>query len=331
MNKITDNISIVLPVFNEEAGILDTIDVLENFITNQLPRYELIFVDDGSQDTSVQLIQQAQENYDNIRLVQFSRNFGHQLAITAGIRYATGDAVVVMDADLQDPPAVIPEMIDKWHDGYDVVYGKRLSRDGESWFKKVTAKAFYRILHAMTSVDMPVDTGDFRLMDKKVVAELKTMDETEPFVRGMVSWVGFKQTDVSYERQERNAGVTKYPLKKMLRLATDGLTSFSDLPLKLTNWLGGLAIAIGFGYGLVSLFTGFSTLQFAVTAMFLLTGLIMVSLGIIGVYLYRMFESSRQRPLYIVARTTGFPSNRAVTPRQATMTFQQPTLQRHAN
>ncbi len=136
MNKITDNISIVLPVFNEEAGILDTIDVLENFITNQLPRYELIFVDDGSQDTSAQLIQQAQENYDNIRLVQFSRNFGHQLAITAGIRYATGDAVVVMDADLQDPPAVIPEMIDKWHDGYDVVYGKRLSRDGESWFKK---------------------------------------------------------------------------------------------------------------------------------------------------------------------------------------------------
>ena len=200
MTNKSELISIVLPVFNEEDGITSTIDTLEKFISNQPQNFELIFVDDGSKDKSVELIEQEQAQYSNIKLVQFSRNFGHQLAITAGIRYTNGDAVVVMDADLQDPPEVIVDMIKKWHDGYDVVYGKRISRDGESLFKKITAAAFYRTLKHITSVHIPVDTGDFRLMDVKVVNQLKRMNEPDPFVRGMVSWVGFKQTDVNYER-----------------------------------------------------------------------------------------------------------------------------------
>ncbi|MHA8111442.1 glycosyltransferase family 2 protein [Lactobacillaceae bacterium Melli_B4] len=309
-------ISIVLPVFNEEAGIQHTIDILENYVASQPEAYELIFVDDGCRDRSATIIQEAEQQYSNIRLVQFSRNFGHQLAITAGIRYTSGDAVVVMDADLQDPPSVIPEMVKKWQAGYDVVYGKRLERDGESWFKKVSASAFYRILHQLANIDIPLDTGDFRLMDRKVVKVLSKMDEPDPFVRGMVSWVGFKQTAVTYERDERTAGTTKYPLSKMLHLAANGVTSFSDVPLKLVNVLGSVIIAIGLIYGIVSLFTGFTTLQFAIVSMFVLFGTLMLMLGIISAYLYRIFETSRERPLYVVAKTSGF-KNKATQLKQA--------------
>lgn len=309
MITLTDKISIVLPVYNEEEGITHTIEVLETFIANRPEKYELIFVDDGSKDKSAELIEKSQKKYINIRLIKFSRNFGHQLAITAGIRYATGDAIIVMDADLQDPPAVIPEMITKWHEGYDVVYGKRVSRDGESWFKKTTAKAFYQLLDAITNIDIPTDTGDFRLMDKRVVEELKKMNEIEPFVRGMVSWVGFRQTEVKYERQAREVGVTKYPLNKMIRLAIDGVTSFSDFPLKLTNWAGATLMTTGFIYGSVSLLTGFTTIQFAITSMFLISGIILMSLGVTGLYLYRVFEASKNRPLYVVAQTKGFEKN----------------------
>ncbi|GAA6113314.1 MAG: glycosyltransferase family 2 protein [Apilactobacillus sp.] len=305
-------ISIVLPVFNEEEGILNTIEVLENFINCQIETYEIIFVDDGSVDSSVDIIRQAQSQYDNIKLVEFSRNFGHQLAITAGIRYATGDAVVVMDADLQDPPSVIPNMIEKWQEGYDVVYGKRLIREGESFFKLFSAKAFYRIMRKVANIDIPLDTGDFRLMDRKVVDALSKLNEPEPFVRGLVSWVGFKQTAVSYERQERTSGVTKYPLSKMLRLATDGITAFSEIPLKIVNYVGIISIIAGFLYGLVTIFTGISTLTFAITLMLILSGSIMLALGIIGDYLYRTFDASKQRPQYVVAQSYGFakrPSN----------------------
>ncbi|MBW1606367.1 glycosyltransferase family 2 protein [Lactobacillus sp. Sy-1] len=303
-------ISIVLPVFNEEAGIKHTIEILENYVASQPEEYELIFVDDGCVDRSATIIQEAEQQYDNIRLIQFSRNFGHQLAITAGIRYASGDAVVVMDADLQDPPSVIPAMVSKWRDGYDVVYGKRLQRDGESWFKKFSASAFYRILHKLANIDIPLDTGDFRLMDRKVVKVLSKMDEPDPFVRGMVSWVGFKQTAVEYERDERTAGTTKYPLSKMLHLSMNGITSFSDVPLKLVNVVGALMIAIGVIYGFVSLFTGFATLQFAIFSMFELFGISLLMLGIVSAYLYRIFETSRERPLYVVAKTSGFQQER---------------------
>ncbi|CAI2552934.1 putative glycosyltransferase [Apilactobacillus kunkeei] len=304
-NKI-NKISIVLPVYNEEAGIKNTIEVLENFVECQIETYEIIFVDDGSVDSSVDIIRHAQSQYENIRLVEFSRNFGHQLAITAGIRYAKGDAVVVMDADLQDPPSVIPNMIEKWQEGFDVVYGKRLIREGESFFKRFSAKAFYRVMHKVANVDIPLDTGDFRLMDRKVVDALSKLSEPEPFVRGLVSWIGFKQTAVTYERQERNAGVTKYPLTKMIRLASDGITSFSEIPLKIVNYTGFISIIAGVIYGLITVFTGISTLTFAISLMCVLSGMIMLALGIIGDYLYRTFDASKHRPQYVVSNSYGF-------------------------
>ncbi|CAI2553479.1 putative glycosyltransferase [Apilactobacillus kunkeei] len=304
-NKI-NKISIVLPVYNEEAGIKNTIEVLENFVECQIETYEIIFVDDGSVDSSVDIIRHAQSQYENIRLVEFSRNFGHQLAITAGIRYAKGDAVVVMDSDLQDPPSVIPNMIEKWQKGFDVVYGKRLIREGESFFKRFSAKAFYRVMHKVANVDIPLDTGDFRLMDRKVVDALSKLNEPEPFVRGLVSWVGFKQTAVTYERQERNAGVTKYPLTKMIRLASDGITSFSEIPLKIVNYTGFISIIAGVIYGLITVFTGISTLTFAISLMCVLSGMIMLALGIIGDYLYRTFDASKHRPQYVVSNSYGF-------------------------
>ncbi|GLB47261.1 glycosyl transferase [Philodulcilactobacillus myokoensis] len=304
-----DLISVVLPVFNEELGITNTIETLEKYVQSQPEDYELIFVNDGSKDKSPALIEQAQKKYDNIKFVQFSRNFGHQLAITAGIRYTKGDAVVVMDADLQDPPTVIPKMVEKWREGYQVVYGKRKARDGETFFKKFTAKMFYRILDSMAKIHIPVDTGDFRLMDRQVVNVLDQMNEAEPFVRGMVSWVGFKQGAVLYERHARNAGKTKYTLPKMMRLAMDGITSFSDAPLKLANVLGATSMILGVLYFLITLFTGFSTLTFAVFLMLFLSGCIMITIGIVGYYLFRVFEESKKRPLYIVAKTSGFENN----------------------
>ncbi|CAI2552908.1 putative glycosyltransferase [Apilactobacillus kunkeei] len=309
MPNKTNKISIVLPVYNEEAGIKNTIEVLENFVECQIETYEIIFVDDGSVDSSVDIIRHAQSQYENIKLVEFSRNFGHQLAITAGIRYAKGDAVVVMDADLQDPPSVIPNMIEKWQEGFDVIYGKRLIREGESFFKRFSAKAFYRVMRKVANVDIPLDTGDFRLMDRKVVDALSKLNEPEPFVRGLVSWVGFKQTAVTYERQERNAGVTKYPLTKMIRLASDGITSFSEIPLKIVNYTGFISIIAGIIYGLITVFTGISTLTFAISLMCVLSGMIMLALGIIGDYLYRTFDASKHRPQYVVSNSYGFNSH----------------------
>ena len=319
MPNKTNKISIVLPVYNEEAGIKNTIEVLENFVECQIETYEIIFVDDGSVDSSVDIIRHAQSQYESIRLVEFSRNFGHQLAITAGIRYAKGDAVVVMDADLQDPPSVIPNMIEKWQEGFDVVYGKRLIREGESFFKRFSAKAFYRVMRKVANVDIPLDTGDFRLMDRKVVDALSKLNEPEPFVRGLVSWVGFKQTAVTYERQERNAGVTKYPLTKMIRLASDGITSFSEIPLKIVNYTGFISIIAGIIYGLITVFTGISTLTFAISLMCVLSGMIMLALGIIGDYLYRTFDASKHRPQYVVSNSYGFnnhPGNIATIKKQ---------------
>lgn len=299
-------ISIVLPVYNEEEGIIKTIEVLEHFIEKQPQDFELIFIDDGSLDSSVALIKSMQQKFLNIKLIEFSRNFGHQLAILAGIRYTMGDAVVVMDADLQDPPAVIPAMIKEWQDGAQVVYGKRKSREGESWFKKTSATIFYRLLQRVASINIPVDTGDFRLMDRRVVNELRKMNETDPFVRGLVSWVGFKQTSVEYERQERFAGSSKYPLKKMINLALSGITSFSDFPLKLLIWTGGLSLCFSGIYLLTSLIIGFTELKFLICTLFGLVGLSLIGMGLLGIYIYKTFQASRKRPLYIVSETSGF-------------------------
>ncbi|HIZ96461.1 MAG TPA: glycosyltransferase family 2 protein [Candidatus Ligilactobacillus excrementavium] len=299
-------ISIVLPVYNEEAGIVKTIEVLENFVEKQPQDFELLFIDDGSTDTSVSLIKAMQQKYLNIKLIKFSRNFGHQLAISAGIRYTMGDAVVVMDADLQDPPSVIPEMIKEWKKGAQVVYGKRKSRAGETWFKKISASLFYRFLQKIASINIPLDTGDFRLMDRRVIKELRKMNETDPFVRGLVSWVGFKQTSVEYERKERIAGSSKYPLKKMVNLALSGITSFSDFPLKLLIWAGSISIGFSFVYLPVALITGFTTLKFLIGTLFGMIGLSLIGMGLLGIYIYKTFQASRKRPLYVVSDISGF-------------------------
>ena len=308
-------ISIVLPVYNESAGIGETIKELANYVRARPERYELIFVNDGSTDDSADQIRAAVAKNPTIRLVDFSRNFGHQLAITAGIRYASGDAVVVMDADLQDPPRVIPEMLASWRGGYDVVYGKRRKRSGETWFKKLTAETFYRVLKAVTSIDIPVDTGDFRLMDRRVVNVLKQMNEQDPYVRGMVSWVGYKQVAVEYDRQERTAGKTHYPLRKMLHLAMNGITSFSTVPLTIANWLSGFFLLVAVATTFVSLLLGrLSLLTWVISATFFVGAGVTFTIGLLGNYIGRMFAESRHRPLYIVADTYGFKTQAAQQP-----------------
>ncbi|KLI75134.1 MULTISPECIES: glycosyltransferase family 2 protein [Lacticaseibacillus] len=308
-------VSIVLPVYNESAGIGETIKELANYVRARPERYELIFVNDGSTDDSADQIRAAVAKNPTIRLVDFSRNFGHQLAITAGIRYASGDAVVVMDADLQDPPRVIPEMLAHWREGYDVVYGKRRKRSGETWFKKLTAETFYRVLKAVTSIDIPVDTGDFRLMDRRVVNVLKQMNEQDPYVRGMVSWVGYKQVAVEYDRQERTAGKTHYPLRKMLHLAMNGITSFSTVPLTIANWLSGFFLLVAVVTTFVSLLLGrLSLLTWVISATFFVGAGVTFTIGLLGNYIGRMFAESRHRPLYIVADTYGFKTQAAQQP-----------------
>ena len=247
-----------------------------------------------------------------MRLLSFSRNFGHQTAITAGMDAASGQAIVVIDADLQDPPEVILEMIAKWKEGYDVVYGQRISREGETWFKKLTAKAFYRILKSLTSVDIPVDTGDFRLIDRKVCDVLSSLTEKNRYVRGLVSWVGFRQTAVRFHRKERFAGETKYPLKKMLKFAMDGITTFSYKPLKLTTYVGFLVSFCSFIYLLVviclKLFTDRTVSGWASTlsVSLLFNGVILMMLGIIGEYIGRIYDETKNRPLYVIRERKGF-------------------------
>lgn len=304
--------SIVVPVFNEEL-VIETCYSRLTFVMHTLDEpYELIFVNDGSRDKSAEIISGICENDQCVRLIDFSRNFGHQAAITAGMDYALGDAVIVIDADLQDPPEVIPDMISSWKKGYDVVYGKRLKREGETAFKKLTAKMFYRFLRYMTNVDIPIDTGDFRLIDRKVCDAMKSLKENNRYVRGLVSWVGFKQTAIEYDRAERFAGETKYPFKKMLKLAVDGITSFSYKPLKIATTIGFFISVCSFVYLLViiyqRLFTDTTITGWASTiAITLLTqGIVLIMLGITGEYIGRLFDESKNRPIYIVKKTTGY-------------------------
>ena len=299
-------ISIVTPVFNEiEVIELFYARVRSAMATLDSMAYELIFVDDGSTDGSYEkLVALANANADT-KIIKFSRNFGHQIAITAGIDLAKGDAVVVIDADLQDPPEVVKEFVEKWREGYDVVYGVRAKRDGESTMKLLTAAAFYRLLHRIIKLDIPVDVGDFRLMSRRVVDHLKELKEKDRFVRGLVSWIGFKQTGVQYLRDKRFAGETKFPYRKMLKFALDGITSFSDVPLKMATWLGYVASLLALLY-LCSVFVqkalGYTVQGWAtiMVGMLFLGGVQLISLGIIGQYVGRIFNECKQRPLYII-------------------------------
>lgn len=304
--------SIVIPAYNEEDVLCETYKRLTAALAS-LENYELIFVNDGSRDQTAQIIYGFVKSDARVRLLNFSRNFGHQAAITAGIDYSRGDAVIIIDADLQDPPEVIPEMAHLWKQGYEVVYGKRKKRRGETAFKKASAKAYYRFLNKMTNVDIPVDTGDFRLLDRKVCNALKSLREKTRYVRGLVSWVGYKQIAVEYVRDERYAGETKYPLSKMIKFAMDGITAFSYRPLKLATSLGFLLSVGSFIYLLVivfqRLFTNSTITGWASTiAVILLSqGIILMILGLMGEYIGRIYEEIKDRPLYIVSESLGFP------------------------
>ncbi|KOF57857.1 glycosyltransferase [Clostridium sp. DMHC 10] len=312
MSKSEIQYSIVVPVYNEELVIGETYKRLKKVMDSTKEAYEIIFVNDGSKDGTVEIAKTICSMDKNIKLLSFSRNFGHQLAISAGMDYSSGNAVVVIDADLQDPPEVILKMIEKWKEGYDVVYGKRAKREGETFFKKFTAKAFYRTLKSMTDIDIPVDTGDFRLIDRKVCDKLKSIPEHNRYVRGLVSWIGYKQTGVQFVRHERFAGETKYPLKKMLKFASDGIASFSYKPLKFPLYIGGVVSAISFLYFIFELlkdvFTSNSVsgLSLAISMIFFLIGIIFVVLGVMGEYISRMSDEAKGRPLYIIGEKEGF-------------------------
>lgn len=304
--------SIVIPVYNEEAVLPQTYQRLRRVMDSTGDQYELIFVNDGSRDRTTDIIKDLRSQDETVKLLDFSRNFGHQIAITAGMDYASGAAVVVIDADLQDPPELILKMIEKWKDGYDVVYAKRTQRKGETYFKKMTAHLFYRILQVSTDIEIPVDTGDFRLIDRKVCEELKRLPEKNRYVRGLVSWVGYKQIAVEYERSERVAGESKYPLKKMMKLSWDGLTSFSLKPIQLASYAGGLMLTagllylLGMGLALLLTGTGMSGWNWVIALQLLLSGLMLTLMGVIGEYVGRIYDETRQRPLYIVDESCGF-------------------------
>lgn len=307
-------LSIVIPCFNEEAVIGETITRLKDFATHLINlEVEFIFIDDGSRDQTSSMLRAFAAEDDRFRVVFFARNFGHQIAVTAGIDAARGDAVVVIDADLQDPPEVMHEMIAKWREGYDVVYGTRTERPGESLFKLATARTFYRFLNTLSDVVIPLDTGDFRLMSRAVVDSLRAMPERDRFVRGMVSWVGFKQIKLGYKRAERFAGESKYPLRKMLKFAIDGILSFSTKPLQMSIGLGLLVASIslvGILYALyLRIYTdiwvaGWTTLMIAVL---FLGGVQLICVGILGEYIGRIYNEVKRRPLYVVQEYLGFP------------------------
>ncbi len=306
-------ISIVVPVFNEEGLIEWSHDRLKETMDKTGEDYELIFVNDGSRDSSPELLRGICARDPHSKLISFSRNFGHQCAISAGMAESCGDAVVVIDADLQDPPEVIPVMIEKWREGYDVVYGKRGKRKGETAFKLLTAKVFYRVLDSLTTVDIPVDTGDFRLLSRQVCDVMNSLPEHNRYIRGLVSWVGFKQAAVEYVREERTVGETKYTLKKMLRLAGDGIASFSYRPLAFATGLGIFTLFMSCVYLLVTLILHLTGVWTAVNALYYIggiilaaLGLVMLMLGIIGQYLSRVLDEVRGRPYYIVAERVGF-------------------------
>jgi dolichol-phosphate mannosyltransferase len=298
--------SIVAPIFNEKDNISELHRRVREVMNSTRKPWELILVDDGSTDGSTGMILELAEKDKHVRPVIFARNFGHQIAITAGWDYARGDAVVIIDADLQDPPELILEMARKWQEGYEVVYAIRAEREGESWFKLWTASLFYRLIYRITDVKIPLDTGDFRLMDRKVVNVLKSMRERHRFPRGMSAWVGFKQVGVEYKRVARVAGETKYPFRKMFRLAVNAITGFSYFPLQVATYIGffsaGVA-AIAIPVVIYMRMTGsqaFFGQATTLIAVLFLGGVQLISLGILGEYIGRLYDEAKGRPLYIV-------------------------------
>ncbi|WP_237981161.1 glycosyltransferase family 2 protein [Bacillus thuringiensis] len=302
-------ISVVVPMYFEEEVAQECYNRLKSVMLQNDINYEFVFVNDGSTDRTMEILSEIAANDYRTKIVNFARNFGHQIAVTAGIAAAKGDAIVIIDADLQDPPEVIPELIAKWEEGYEVVYAKRKQRKGETWFKLLTAKYFYKFLNYMSDIDIPKDTGDFRIIDRKVADVFNQMTERNRFIRGMMSWVGFRQTYVEYERDERFAGETKYPLKKMIKFASDGIIAFSTKPLRIVMSLGLLSVLISIIVLLYTITvkiigtgtqTGWASIMVAIT---FFSGIQLLGLGIVGQYIARIYDESKNRPIYIVKET----------------------------
>jgi polyisoprenyl-phosphate glycosyltransferase len=305
-------LSIVVPLFNEEDNVTPLLERIVGIVERLegAPSYEIVLVNDGSTDRTLERLRAEAARRPNLVIVNLSRNFGHQLAASAGLDIASGEAIVLMDGDLQDPPELIESFVARWRDGYDVVYAVRRTRKGESGFKVFTARLFYRTIKRLTKVSIPVDTGDFRLMSRRVVEALNRSRERHRFLRGMVSWVGFNQIGVEYDRDERHSGTTKYPLPKMLRFAIDGITSFSDVPLRFASYLGFISSVVAFvyaliviGYKLFSLHPPGYTPGWASTivAVLFLGGVQLISLGILGEYIGRIYDEVKGRPLYLIS------------------------------
>jgi polyisoprenyl-phosphate glycosyltransferase len=299
----------VVPLFNEEGNVAELLRRLRASADGVagISGYEIVLVDDGSTDRTVELLLGHAKVDPRLVVVRLSRNFGHQLASTAGLDISRGDAVVLIDADLQDPPELIPAMVERWQAGFDVVYAVRRSRKGESWFKLWTARLFYRTTQRMTKVAIPVDTGDFRLMSRRVVDALKTIRERHRFIRGLVSWVGYPQSAIEYDRDSRFSGDSKYPVSKMLRFAIDGITSFSDVPLRFASYFGFIVSGIAFVVAIAEIglriFTGYNLPGYTSTifAILFLGGVQLIGIGILGEYIGRIYEEIKGRPLYLIA------------------------------
>ena len=306
-------LSVIVPCLNEEEALRGTQVRLSSTLEQIPANFEIIYVDDGSTDATPEVLRELQAYDSRVRVVRFSRNFGHQMAITAGLEHAAGDAVVIIDADLQDPPETILDFFRKWQEGYDVVYGVRTEREGETAFKLWTAKLFYRFMTRLSDTQIPLDTGDFRLMDRRVLNVLLGMPERDRFVRGMVSWLGFSQVAVPYRREARIAGVTKFSFFKMLRFALDGIFSFSIVPLRVATWtgfitsflaiLGIVLVSLEHFLGVEGLVKGWTSTMFAVL---FIGGVQLICMGIIGEYIGRIYGESKHRPLYVVREILGF-------------------------
>ncbi|MFH1522351.1 MAG: glycosyltransferase family 2 protein [Patescibacteria group bacterium] len=312
MTSEKQRISLIVPVFNEEEVLGEFKTRIGSLINDSRFEWEVIFIDDGSADKSQKILKNFNQQDPRIKIISFSRNFGHQIAITAGINEAMGDAVVIMDVDLQDPPEIIEDFIKKWQEGYEVVYGVRKSRLGETWFKKQTAAWYYKLIHWLSGVNIPENVGDFRLIDRKIVEILKDSPEQHRFIRGLVAWAGFNQIGIEFERPARFAGKTKYPYKKLIRMALDSVVSFSILPLRLATLTGVIAALCSFIvliWTLVERFIYRGVIQgwaSLMTVVLFLGSAQLITIGILGEYIGRNFQESKKRPLYIIKEKVGF-------------------------
>lgn len=305
-------VSIIIPIYNEEATIPELYRRIDNTLKALKFDFEMIFINDGSKDSSLNLLENLRKKDDRVKILSFSRNFGHQIAISAGIDYANGNAAIIMDGDLQDPPELIPKMLEKHKKGYEIVYAKRKTRQ-DTFFKKITASMFYQLINILSDTKIPQEVGDFRLMDRKALDSLKQLKEKSRFIRGLTSWIGFKHTIIEFERDKRFAGQTNYPLNKMIKLAIDSITGFSYKPLKIATYIGFGAAMIGFLGGVYAIILkilepnstvlGWTTI---VIAIFFMGGIQLMILGIIGEYIGRIYTETQNRPLYIIDKEIGF-------------------------